>query len=71
MQCNQIIRIFTSKSLSNLIEEWAKSTEVIASVFTKLFGLVRDRSNLWMTINNFNSNVSYGKKKLKCFLLLL
>tara|TARA_B110000091_G_C13773075_1_gene457597 strand:- start:24 stop:1541 length:1518 start_codon:yes stop_codon:yes gene_type:complete len=57
VQCSQVVRLFTSKSLSSLIEEWVKSPEVVAAVVVKLFGLVRDRANLWMTLNGLTDQV--------------
>ena len=49
-QANQIIRIFIGSTSHATLEPWALLPEVITTVLTRLFALVRDRANFWRVI---------------------
>jgi hypothetical protein len=50
IQANQIIRIFTGSTSRATLEPWAVLPEVVATVLTRLFALVRDRANFWKVV---------------------
>lgn len=62
-EANCIVRIFTASANSSTLEPWAKLPDVVTTVLTRLFSLVRDRERMWMMVKRLPKDVKTLARK--------